>query len=154
MTADPTTSTESPPVVGHFFFSFRSGSPKPYLFDNKFGLIQGNDMTRSFSHEFRGVEEEVVEKQVDSSSSDYKDETKFDDSSSYGFTPYGSRPEENCRPLLSKKEIQVMILRVVILIVGLTTRFNKAKGELTTLSTEYKQVKDVSDALILDWVHR
>ncbi|GKA97225.1 hypothetical protein Tco_0825119 [Tanacetum coccineum] len=48
----------------------------------------------SFSHEFCGVAEEVVEKQVDSSSSDYKDETESDDSSSYGSTPYGSRHEE------------------------------------------------------------
>ncbi|GJR70773.1 hypothetical protein Tco_0016838 [Tanacetum coccineum] len=40
------------------------------------------------------VEEEVVEKQVDSGSSDYKDETESDDSSSYGSTPYGSCHEE------------------------------------------------------------
>nr|GEX20321.1 hypothetical protein [Tanacetum cinerariifolium] len=62
--------------------------------------------------------EEDVEKRVDSSSSDYKDETDYDDSSSYGSTPYGSHEET----LLLKRKIQVMILRVIILIVGLTTR--------------------------------
>ncbi|GJZ03435.1 integrase [Tanacetum coccineum] len=45
MVADPTISAESPPVADHFI-SFRSGPLKPHIFDKKFDLIQGNDITR------------------------------------------------------------------------------------------------------------